>query len=286
VTIRTDSQIPTSDPRPLSLEDLTACLELSDNREWPLEDRKWDFLLRAGQGYGIVDADGKLAASAVLTHFGDFAAISMVLVAARFDRRGLGTRIMRHVMDAAGDSVPMLFATPLGQPLYEKLGFQVTSGCEVLTGEFTGRGAGSTRPAASGDLPAILRLDTEVSGLDRAHIVTRLPEFADRIRVIERDGAITGYAAQTRSLSVGGSNQIGPVIAAGEADARALISDIAVEAGGTTRVDLDTAQPDMIAWAETVGLRSVFSCKAMVVGGAALPGDRARMFAPILQAIG
>ncbi|WP_436492616.1 GNAT family N-acetyltransferase [Actinokineospora sp. HUAS TT18] len=286
MTIRTDNQIPTTDPRPLSFEDLTACLELSDNREWPLEDRKWEFLLRVGQGYGIVDTDGKLAASAVLTHFGSFAAISMVLVAAKYNRRGLGTKIMRHVMAEAGDSVATLYATPLGKPLYEKLGFQETSGCEVMTGTFTGRGAGTTRPAAAADLPAILRLDTEVCGADRTHVVSRLPDFADRIRVVERDGEITGYAAQTRSLSQNGSNQVGPVIAADDADARALIADIATDAGGQTRIDLDTARPDLIEWATQNGLKPVFHCSAMVVGGATLPGDRRRLYAPILQALG
>ncbi|SDI66651.1 Ribosomal protein S18 acetylase RimI [Actinokineospora alba] len=284
MTIRPVDQVPTTDPRPLSLVDLTACLELADNREWPYEDRKWDFLLRVGQGYGIVDAAGKLAASAVLTRFGGVAAISMVLVADRYEGRGLGKRIMRHVMGEAGDSVVTLYATDKGRPLYEKLGFQAVSGCEVLLGGFTGTAPHTTRLATADDLPAILRLDAEVLGVDRTHVLARLPEYADRIRVVERGGAVTGYAAASRAMSTQDYAQVGPVVADDEADARALIADLA--AGGRIRVDLDPRQPDLLAWGKENGLEVVFQATSMVVDGTPLPGDRTRLFAPLLQAIG
>ena len=43
-------------------------------------------------------------------------------------------------------------------------------------------------PATAEDLTAILRLDTEVFGLDRTHMITRLPAFADQLRVAEENG--------------------------------------------------------------------------------------------------
>lgn len=284
MTIRPVDQVPTTDPRPLSLVDLTACLELADNREWPYEDRKWEFLLRVGQGYGIVDAAGKLSAAAVLTRFDGVAAISMVLVADRYEGRGLGKRIMRHVMDEAGDSIITLYATSNGRPLYEKLGFQAISGCDVLLGGFTGAAPNTTRLATADDLPGILRLDAEVLGVDRSHVLTRLPEYADRIRVVDRGGEITGYAAASRAMTTQDYAQIGPVIATDEADARALIADLA--AGGRIRIDLDPRQPELLTWAKESGLEVVSQATSMVVGGATLPGDRTRLFAPLLQAIG
>lgn len=284
MTIRPADQVPTTDPRPLSLVDLTACLELADNREWPYEDRKWEFLLRVGQGYGIVDAAGKLAASAVLTRLDGVAAISMVLVADRYEGRGLGKRIMRHVMAEAGDSIVTLYATSNGRPLYEKLGFEATSGCDVFLGNFTGTAEHTTRPATAADLPAIRRLDAEVLGIDRTHVLDLLPEYADHLRVVERDGSITGYAAATRAMSTQDYTQIGPVIAADEADARALIGDLA--AGGRIRIDLDPAQSELPTWCKENGLEVVFQATSMVVGGVPLPGDRTRLFAPLLQAIG
>ncbi|MBC6446538.1 GNAT family N-acetyltransferase [Actinokineospora xionganensis] len=284
MTIRPVDQVPTTDPRSLSLVDLTACLELADNREWPYEDRKWDFLLRVGQGYGIADAAGKLAASAVLTRFGGLAAISMVLVADRYEGRGLGKRIMRHLIAEADDSVVTLYATSNGRPLYEKLGFQAVSVCEVILGRFTAAAPNTTRLATAHDLPGILKLDAEVLGVDRTHVLTRLSEYADRIRVVERDGAITGYAAASRAMSTQDHVQVGPVIAQDEADARALIADLAE--GGRIRLDLDPRQPDLLAWGKENGLEVLFQATSMVLGGVPLPGDRTRLFAPLLQAIG
>jgi N-acetylglutamate synthase-like GNAT family acetyltransferase len=285
MTARSLDQEPTTAPRPLSISDLTACLTLADNREWPHEDRKWELLLRAGQGYGIDDAAGKLAASAVLTRFDGVAAISMVLVAAHYERRGLGARILRHAMAEAGDDITTLYATTFGKPLYERLGFVGTSAVEVAIGRFTGTATGTTRPATAADLPDILRLDTEVLGADRTAVLSRLPDYAERIRVIDRDGVITGYAAASRPMTTGDYTQIGPVIAAEAHDARALIADLAAETDGKTRVDLED-HSDLAAWATAHGLDILNTCTFMVVGGTALPGDRKRMFVPLLQALG
>ncbi|MDQ3578951.1 MAG: GNAT family N-acetyltransferase, partial [Actinomycetota bacterium] len=149
-------------PKPLSTADLQACLELAGDREWPWEDVKWEFLLRVGQGYGVVDAAGRLVASAVLSRFGDLAAISMVLVAKEYSGQGLGTRLMRHVIAEAGSATVTLYATAAGQPLYEKLGFRVLSGTETLVGTFTGAASGISRPATADDLPSIIALDAAV----------------------------------------------------------------------------------------------------------------------------
>src|SRR5882724_590787 len=42
--------------------------------------------------------------------------ISMVLVATRYNRQGLGRRLMTHALAEAGDAVVLLNATDLGQP--------------------------------------------------------------------------------------------------------------------------------------------------------------------------
>lgn len=273
-------------PHQLSTADVRACVELADDREWPCEDHKWDLLLRVGQGYGLADPRGGLAAAAVLTRFDDLAAISMVLVAARHGRRGLGTRIMRHLLDecAAAGATATLYATSMGRPLYEKLGFTAVSTTSVHNGELAAPASGATRPAGPEDLPAIGGTDAEAVGVDRTRALARLPAFADHIRVVDR-GGVTGYGAAWRP-SEGAGPIVGPVIARSEEDARALIADLAADAGGRVRLDIDERHRGLAAWAAAHGCPPGWSSVSMVHGGRPLPGAREHLYLPFMQALG
>ena len=53
--------------RRLTLRDLTACADLSEDRGWPREEHKWGLLLASGKGYGIDDPGGGLVSACVVT---------------------------------------------------------------------------------------------------------------------------------------------------------------------------------------------------------------------------
>jgi Acetyltransferase (GNAT) domain len=55
---------------------------------------------------------------------------------------------------------------------------------------------------------------------------------------------------------------------------------------GTVRVDIPDNQPTFRAFAHSVGLEPLPESPLMALGGASLPGDRARMFAIAAQALG
>ncbi|SDC93296.1 GNAT family N-acetyltransferase [Actinokineospora iranica] len=280
------NNLPTVPPRPLSTADLPACLALAGDREWPYEDHKWDFLLRLGQGFGIPDPSGGLAACAVLTRSGDLATISMVLVAARFARRGLGTRVMRHAIGAAGDATVTLYATPFGKPLYEKLGFHASTEVQANVGVLRAERSGLTRVASAADLSAILELDRAVFGVDRSNVLSGLFDFADHVRVIERDNRIVGYASAWRPGTGLDNRIIGPLIAEGDHDAKALIADLARDVDGPVRVDVDDSRGELAVWVAERGLAPMFRAAAMTLGGRPLPGDRRRLVLPFMQALG
>ena len=105
-------------------------MALSVDRGWSPERSKWSLLLGACQTFGVDAPDGRgLAGAVVLTRWGpDLASVGMMLVAARYGRRGLGRGLMEHVIAEAGDATVTLFATDLGRPLYEKLGFLRSAG--------------------------------------------------------------------------------------------------------------------------------------------------------------
>ncbi|MFF0694443.1 GNAT family N-acetyltransferase [Streptomyces tendae] len=277
--------------RRLTLRDLTACADLSEDRGWPREEHKWGFLLTAGKGYGIDEPGGGLVAACTVTEYGPqerpaLAGIGMVLVAERHSRQGVGRRLMRHVVSGLGTVPLTLHATPHGRPLYEELGFKVTGGAEMVRGRFVPGGPEpktATRAATAEDLPTILRLDGEVFGEDRTHIVTRLPAFADHLRVAEEDGRITGYAAAWPNMD---THVVGPLIARDTETAKALISSLAARTDRPLRTDIDVRHEELLAWVKERGLSRVAPNAVMTYGITELPGDWTRRFAPLTVAAG
>ncbi|MFC9702568.1 GNAT family N-acetyltransferase [Streptomyces sp. NPDC056943] len=274
--------------RRLTADDLLACADLSENRGWLREEHKWGHLLTAGTGYGIDDPSGAgLITCCVVTSYGPgLAAIGMVLVAETYARQGVGRRLMEHVLAEAGDTPITLYATPNGQPLYEQLGFVETSRAEMVRGRFsftTPAPDVPVRPATADDLQAILRLDREVFGLDRTHIITRLPAFADHLRVAEEDGEITGFAAAWPNMD---THVVGPLIAKDPATAQALIASLAAATDRPLRTDIDVRHTELLSWAKENGIDSIFNTSVMVRSLPDLPGDWRRRFAPVTVAAG
>ncbi|MCX5377168.1 GNAT family N-acetyltransferase [Streptomyces sp. NBC_00091] len=290
--------------RALTTDDLRHCADLSEDRGWLREDHKWGLLLAAGNGYGIDAPDGQgLAAACVVTQYGDtrakpdLAAIGMVLVADRYARKGLGRRLMRYVCDDVLAGVPLtLHATPYGRPLYEELGFDTTGRAEMLRGAFrpepdgpaagltSGPGGVHVRPATAEDLQRIVRLDTEVFGTDRTHVITRLPAFTDRLLVAEdSSGALIGYAAIWPNMD---THVIGPLIARDTASAKALVSSLAAGTERHLRTDVDVRHEELLSWLKERGLESVAFNTVMTRDIPGLPGDWSRRWAPLTVAAG
>ncbi|MFD6913239.1 GNAT family N-acetyltransferase [Streptomyces virginiae] len=286
--------------RALTVDDLRRCADLSEDRGWLREEHKWRLLLAAGSGYGVDAPDGRgLAAACVVTRYGEshagpeLAAIGMVLVADRFARQGLGRRLMTHVCDGVLKGVPLtLHATPYGRPLYEELGFETTGRAEMLRGAFRHETAPATsgtsriRPATAEDLPRILRLDAEVFGTDRTHMITRLPAFADRLVVAEdhsADGTLTGYAAAWPNMD---THVIGPLIAHDTATAQSLVTALATGTDRELRTDVDVRHEELLAWLKDRGLASVAFNAVMTRDIPDLPGDWTRRWAPLTVAAG
>src|SRR5579871_4928356 len=90
--------------RRLGPADLRRCTALAVDRGWSPEKPKWSMLLAASEVFGLDAPDGKgLAGAVVLTRWGtDLASVGMMLVAARYGRRGLGRMLMEHLLRAAG----------------------------------------------------------------------------------------------------------------------------------------------------------------------------------------
>lgn len=269
--------------RRLGAADLDACVALGGDRGWSPERRKWRLLLEVGEGYGLDDGDHGLGGCLILTRYpGGLALLSMMLVARRLERRGLGTRLMRRALEAAHGDVVALWATENGRPLYEHLGFVATGETTRHEGVLTAVAPAVSRAATADDLEAIVALDAHAIGADRRAVIERLARFADALHVVERDGRIAGYGARWPNDGVA---VIGPLIANDEALARGLLTDLAATAQAPLRLDLDDDRTNLRSWLGEHGVAAVSTTTRMAHGGVPR-GDRSLLHAPFMQALG
>lgn len=296
--------MPSSLPRPLAdlpvrrltRDDLVPCADLSEERGWPRDEHRWGLLLTAGTAYGIDDPEGKgLMATCVVTSYGpELAAIGMLLVAGRYGRQGVARHLMRRVIDATDGTPLSLYATPAGRPLYEELGFGAVGRTQRVSGRFRPSGepgsrgaAGGTGPtvrlATAGDVPAMIRLDAEAFGLDRMRLLTRLPAFADHVRVAEDGGELIGYAALWPSSE---SHVVGPLIARDTDTAKRLVLSLAEATDRPLRADVDARHEELLDWFEVCGLTPGSATTVMSRGSTPSSGDWTRLFAPLSVATG
>ena len=307
--------VPFPPVRRLGPDDLRHCVRLSVDRGWLPERAKWSLLLEVSEVFGI-DApgggdgtdgagsgDGALAGAVVLTRYGaDLASVGMMLVAARYGRLGLGRALMEHLLAEAGDATVTLFATDLGKPLYDKLGFRTIRRSAAFTGPFradpfrTGpflaepavsaatadNSKMRTRPAAAADMASIIDVDKAAFGADRSRLLRRLPAFAGQLLVLETGRSIVGFAAAWQNHT---STVIGPVVAPDGAAARRLIGDLAAGIRGQVRLDLNPDRPELPPWAVRHGLQPAGLNAVMAYGDRPPPGDPARLFTPISIAL-
>jgi GNAT superfamily N-acetyltransferase len=121
------------------------------------------------EGCFIAELDGEPVGTISTTSYGTALAwIGMMLVHPDYRRRGIARSLMTAALDYLGKrsvSCIKLDATPLGQPLYEQLGFQA----EWEFQRWERAGDGVAEFPASGTLsPELVELDRRAFGVDRS----------------------------------------------------------------------------------------------------------------------
>ncbi|TPJ36114.1 GNAT family N-acetyltransferase [Mesorhizobium sp. B2-8-3] len=240
---------------------IEGALVLSRQENWPHRPQDWQMALQLSNGAVALDGQGRVTGTILVTPYGaDCAMINMVIVDRNTRGKGLGRRLMNQAFALAGDRPLRLVATTDGMPLYEKLGFVPSGTILQHQGEVTELGEPNGVEVASiDDLPEIKALDRDAYGADRGALIDALAERG-QFAVIRRDGAIEAYAA---IRPFGHGEVIGPVIAGGIDEAKALIGFFAApRAGAFLRVDTGSGT-GIAGWLEEIGLTHVGGGVAM-----------------------
>ncbi len=243
--------------RAMNAADTPFGMRLKAQNGWNQLETDWRRLLdMQPDGCFVAEHDGVGAGTACTCVFGAVAWVAMVLVDEQLRGRGIGTALMRHVLDylhKLGVRRIRLDATPLGRPLYEKLGFEA----EYALTRFEG-----TMPPASpapgveslreSDLADICRLDQRVTGTDRARFLRRLfDEGRDRMRLVRRAGQVRGFLAARPGARAW---YLGPCLG-DQASARLLFADARFRyAGERVYVDVPELNPAGAGLVRELGL--------------------------------
>lgn len=222
---------------PLGARDVAGCMALSAEAGWNQTPDDWQVFLDRGTVFGLPDASGRpVATGAILPYGGTFAWISMVLVTAARRRARIGTRILETCcMELTRRGlVAALDATPAGERVYRPLGFEPLFGLTRWQGAGSGRAAPSgVRPLREHDLAAVAAIESSAFGAQRSFLLESFFRRAPQLAFAAENG--DGFAlARTGRIAT----QIGPIVAADEGAAAALLDSALEAAAGPVFLDL------------------------------------------------
>ncbi|MGH6673019.1 MAG: GNAT family N-acetyltransferase [Xanthobacteraceae bacterium] len=208
----------------LSQSDSAGCMALSAEAGWNQTLDDWALFMRHGTVFGLPKGDGRpVATGAILPYPGGFAWISMVLVTASWRRAHIGTGILQACCAelTRRGLVAVLDATPAGERVYRPLGFEPMFGLTRWQGAGGGNNgeiSADTRRMSARDIRVVAAVDAAAFGARRAFLLESFFQRAPHLAFTTQnlDGFVLARPGRI-------ATQIGPLIAANEADALALL---------------------------------------------------------------
>jgi GNAT superfamily N-acetyltransferase len=274
--------------RRMTGHDLPSAHDLSQAVGWAHRLEDWQLMRHLGTGF-VAEQRGTLAGTGLCWKFGNtHASLGMIIVSQERQGKGIGRELMNLVLEELGERCILLTATPLGQPLYEKLGFVPTGTVDHHQGMMQqpsplALAAGERiRPVAAADLQALAALATRALGMPREELMAQMLNVAEGV-LIEKDGEALGFSLMR---PFGRGRVIGPVVAPDMQRAKVLIAHWAqTYAGSFVRVDV-TGDSGLSPWVESLGLALVGPSVRMVRGQAPISDGTVEQYAIISQALG
>jgi len=218
--------------------DIPAAMQLKEAAGWNQTEDDWRRLLRLEpNGCFCALKDGRFVGTTTTTTYGDeLAWVGMVLVDPEHRRQGIAAKLMSVALDYLRQRVGTvkLDATALGQPVYERFGFQVESLVERWSGAGNSRGRDDKY---TDSLREILALDRAAFNADRSKLIEALisGSVVPPVLVRDADGALSGYALARHGTR---ANYVGPVVAKDPQQVETLLDEVLSQLGDS-RVYID-----------------------------------------------
>jgi ribosomal protein S18 acetylase RimI-like enzyme len=183
----------------------------------------------------IAEADGAPIGIAIATSYGAAGFVGEVIVSAAWRGRDVGRRLVDRAVDylrGCGARSIHLDGVVKALSLYERAGFRKVCLSRRFYGPLEGQSSPEVRPMRAADMETIAATDRLAFGADRCFFLERrLALYPELCKVMEQDGAITGYIFGRRGYEVIG---VGPWWVRGDVPRPAkLLYALAAEAGDT-----------------------------------------------------
>jgi GNAT superfamily N-acetyltransferase len=243
--------------RLMTAADLPPGLRLSRQAGWNQIEADWQrFLDLQPDGCFVAEWDGTVVGTTVTSIFGPVAWVAMVLVEESLRGRGIGKALLNHALsflDRRQVPTIRLDATPLGRPLYERLGFTEQFQLARYEGTLSPTpAAAEVQSAAPDQWAALAALDEAVTRTDRRRVLFRLfAEQPESVRLVRNGNRLDGFlAARPGRRAV----QIGPCIASPQAGSLLFADAWQCFAGQLVFLDIPVANEAATRLAEAQGL--------------------------------
>lgn len=183
----------------MGVDDIPAGLALCRAAGWNQLARDWElFLSLEPNGATVAERDGRVVGTVTTLRFGPcFGWIAMVLVDPAERGRGIGRTLLLEGLSSLSNVTARLDATPAGEALYRKLGFEHEYGLKRFQrapGSFVDPGDDRITRLTPDDWPDILAFDAAVFGADRSRLLMWLAEGAPEYAWVARSAdGLEGY---------------------------------------------------------------------------------------------
>ena len=264
----------------LSQRDGKAIMALTALIGWDLGRPDWEAILACGPVFGHKHEDGSLHSTAAIFPSGpSCAVIGAVMVHPDHRRQGLGAQVVQKCLGLlAKESSAHLVSTPVGDKLYEQLGFKTIG--ETLHLEIDGAALSCAEelPAIRvRDLVNVVKLDATAFGGQRYGLLKRRISQSDKSAVIEDDAGQT--IAFALAVPRPDALQIGPIIAPDCQSALRLVNFLAAGHPGTIRLIVPASQSDFLEQLKQLGFKEGRRSLVKSLDAKPLPGLRANYMA-------
>lgn len=276
--------------RRMTAADIPFGMRLAAQAGWNQTEADWRMILELSTGGSFIAHCGDQAVGTVttVTYGGHFSWIGMLLVAPDFRRRGVGSHLLRAAIDYARPlGAVRLDATPAGQRLYERFGFQPEYVIHRLLrrGDLPAPRSSLSVSRVSRDmLPELTEFDAPHFGAARLAVLDKLLQRAPHYALMVRTGShLAGFCLGRPGAHY---DQLGPIVADFVADpiadpvetARGLVCQ-AIAAARDVILDVPAYQTAWLDLLQGLGFTVQRSFTRMALGPRPLPWEPKAQFA-------
>jgi GNAT superfamily N-acetyltransferase len=246
--------------RPMRLDDIGNCMLLSDAEGWNQTEKDWKRLIDNPQNTCLIAVDENriIGTATAMNYSNEVAWIGMVLIEKSYRGRGISKILLSHMLNQleSCNSVK-LDATPAGQPVYKKFGFQDEYIIYRMTNpaleNFHPHKYGITfEPIRLSDIPEVTMFDASIFGAERSYLIYSLiRDYPNMAWLIRKNGNINAFILSRQRKIY---QYIGPVFSSSLEDAKVLIAHVMSGLiGQAIALDVPADKVELIQWLDSFG---------------------------------